>query len=70
MNRRNFDPNLVQQFLNEYHDRGMLKWQGFYLSDHTAKLNQCEKQSAAKLQHKHLVSSQMSEPKIEEISCN
>ncbi len=21
---------------NEYHDRGMMKWMGFYLSDHTA----------------------------------
>lgn len=23
-------------FKNDYHDRGMLKWQGFFLSDHTS----------------------------------
>ncbi|ARN93855.1 hypothetical protein AZI11_12990 (plasmid) [Levilactobacillus brevis] len=23
-------------FRNDYHDRGMLKWQGFFLSDHTS----------------------------------
>lgn len=40
----NFDPDLVKQFLNEYQDRGMLKWQGFYLSDQTAKLREVEKQ--------------------------
>lgn len=26
-------------FEHSYHDRGMLKWQGFYLSDHTSALN-------------------------------
>lgn len=27
-------------YLNDiYHDRGMKKWAGFYLSDHTAKIN-------------------------------
>ncbi|MFD1124091.1 hypothetical protein ACFQ22_01775 [Lentilactobacillus raoultii] len=26
-------------FEHDYRDRGMLKWQGFYLSDHTAALN-------------------------------
>lgn len=25
-------------FKYDYHDRGMLKWQGFFLSDHTARL--------------------------------
>lgn len=31
------DANLINQFLKyDYHDRGMLKWQGFYLSDHTS----------------------------------
>ena len=25
-------------FRNDYHDRGMLKWQGFFLSDHTSAL--------------------------------
>ncbi|WP_125705038.1 phage infection protein [Lacticaseibacillus daqingensis] len=27
-----------QFFAHEYRDRGMVKWQGFYLSDHTAAL--------------------------------
>lgn len=32
-----FDSKLVTQFLkHDYHDRGMMKWQGFYLSDHTS----------------------------------
>ena len=32
-----FDNKLVTQFLkHDYHDRGMMKWQGFYLSDHTS----------------------------------
>lgn len=45
MNKNNnFDPDLVKQFLNEYQDRGMLKWQGFYLSDQTAKLREAENQ--------------------------
>ncbi|MDO1604504.1 hypothetical protein Q2T76_00380 [Lactobacillus sp. YT155] len=30
-----YDPNLVVRFFKEYQDRGMMKWQGFYLSDHT-----------------------------------
>lgn len=25
-------------FIHHYHDRGMLKWQGFFLSDHTSAL--------------------------------
>ncbi|WP_125766755.1 hypothetical protein [Lapidilactobacillus wuchangensis] len=28
----------VQQFFKDYHDRGMMKWAGFYLSDHTQQL--------------------------------
>mgnify|MGYP004585050869 CR=1 FL=1 len=32
--------SLIQHFFNyDYHDRDMLKWQGFFLSDHTAALN-------------------------------
>ncbi|WP_424349356.1 hypothetical protein ACPBEH_00605 [Latilactobacillus sp. 5-91] len=32
-----FNSKLVTQFLKyDYHDRGMMKWQGFYLSDHTS----------------------------------
>lgn len=39
-----FDSKIVQQFLKEYQDRGMLKWQGFYLSDQTSKLNKAARQ--------------------------
>lgn len=32
-----FDMDVVNQFFaHDYYDRGMVKWQGFYLSDHTA----------------------------------
>jgi len=35
-----FDADTVQMFFdNYYQDRGKMKWQGFYLSDHTAALN-------------------------------
>lgn len=30
--------DVVQQFFQHYHDRGMMKWAGFYLSDHTQQL--------------------------------
>ena len=39
-----FDSKIVQKFLSEYQDRGMLKWQGFYLSDQTSKLNKAARQ--------------------------
>lgn len=43
-----YDSATVQSFFdNYYHDRGKMKWQGFYLSDHTAALNQQMK----KIQH-------------------
>ena len=29
----------VEEFFRTYQDRGMKKWAGFYLSDHTAKIN-------------------------------
>ncbi|AHA05966.1 hypothetical protein [Pediococcus pentosaceus] len=38
MNNKNnqYDPQVVQNFFdNVYIDRGMIKWQGFFLSDHT-----------------------------------
>ena len=28
-----------QFFKHDYHDRGMIKWQGYYLSDHTEHVN-------------------------------
>ena len=40
MNNQEFDLDTVKHFFeHDYHDRGMMKWQGFYLSDHTAALN-------------------------------
>lgn len=66
-NNYDYDPSLVQRFLSEYQDRGMLKWQGFYLSDHTAKLNQGQEQAKARQQHQHLASAQMSETQITQI---
>lgn len=59
----NFDPKLVQRFLKEYHDRGMMKWQGFMLSDHTAELNKMERSQTEREQRKHSV-----EMSVEEIS--
>ncbi|KRK94124.1 hypothetical protein [Companilactobacillus futsaii] len=44
------DPEMVQTFFdNYYHDRGKIKWQGFYLSDHTAAL----KKQAKKASHQN-----------------
>ncbi|KJY59750.1 hypothetical protein JG30_12460 (plasmid) [Bombilactobacillus mellifer] len=39
-----FDSKVVQQFSNEYQNHGMLKWQVFYLSDQTSKLNKSARQ--------------------------
>lgn len=45
MNSQDFDLGTVKHFFeHDYHDRGMMKWQGFYLSDHTAALNQQNQQ--------------------------
>ncbi|MDG2981215.1 hypothetical protein [Latilactobacillus phage TMW 1.1365 P3] len=45
MTNSNYDPNLVNQFLkHDYHDRGMMKWQGFFLSDHTANINKTSRE--------------------------
>ncbi len=54
MTNNKFDAQLVQQFLSEYQDRGMLKWQGFYLSDHTSKLKQMAQQQKTQEQQQHL----------------
>lgn len=36
---KEYDPTIVQQFFDhDYHDRGMIKWQGYMLSDHTSAL--------------------------------
>lgn len=40
LNNPDFSNQRVQQFFDhDYHDRGMVKWQGLYLSDHTAALH-------------------------------
>lgn len=39
MNDKDFE-NKVADFFKNYHDRGMVKWGGFYLSNHVLKLNQ------------------------------
>lgn len=63
MNDRQYDPQLVQQFFqHDYHDRGMMKWQGFYLSDHTAALAKEAQQEAAIQNRQH--SAQMNQAAI------
>lgn len=42
---KDFD-SLVEDFFKHYHDRGMVKWAGFYLSDHQAKINKKKKDDA------------------------
>lgn len=39
MNENEFDRK-IEDFFRNYQDRGMKKWSGFFLSDHTAKINQ------------------------------
>lgn len=34
----------MDDFLDDYHDRKMLKWYGFYLSEHTATVGRVEKE--------------------------
>ncbi|RHW44620.1 hypothetical protein DS832_08895 [Bombilactobacillus bombi] len=65
MTNSKFDQHLVQKFLTEYQDRGMLKWQGFYLSDHTSKLNQLHKHDHEVWQRQH--SEQMAAKEIVEV---
>lgn len=38
MNNANFHKE-IQNFFKNYHDRGMQKWGGFFLSDHTVQIN-------------------------------
>ncbi|AEG40879.1 hypothetical protein GCM10008918_12840 [Lactobacillus kefiranofaciens subsp. kefiranofaciens] len=39
MSKSPFDQR-IEEFFRNYQDRGMKKWVGFFLSDHTAKINQ------------------------------
>lgn len=46
-----YDPAVVQNFFdNYYQDRGVVKWQGFFLSDHTAALKQQAKDEATTIE--------------------
>jgi len=55
------DESVTEQFFkNDYHDRGMLKWGGFFLSDHTSAIKKMKK---AEIPEK-----QLSEQPLEEIS--
>jgi len=48
-----FDPKLVDRFFaHDYHDRGVMKWQGYYLSDHTSALNQEAKNKNLRIKQK------------------
>ncbi|MBM7544914.1 hypothetical protein [Periweissella beninensis] len=43
MNNQDFDLGTVKYFFeHDYHDRGMMKWQGFHLSDHTSALRKMD----------------------------
>lgn len=40
MDQSDFSEKEVERFFSQYYiDRGMVKWQGYYLSDHTSALN-------------------------------
>lgn len=43
-------------FANRYVERGMLKWQGYFLSDHTSELNKQAAEKAQVLEPKPLMS--------------
>ena len=65
-NNYHYDLNIVKQFFKyDYRDRGMLKWKGFYLSDHTAALKKTANTAKA---HEHVkVHAQQSLADISEI---
>lgn len=46
---KDFD-NKVLEFFKKYQDRGMMKWQGMMLSDHTAALN--KERQRSKIEYK------------------
>lgn len=45
-NQKEFD-QILDDFFKTYQDRGMKKWQGLMLSDHTAAINRDKQQRAA-----------------------
>ncbi|MDF7639601.1 hypothetical protein PT285_09335 [Lactobacillus sp. ESL0791] len=54
---------VVQNFFKNYQDRGMKKWAGFFLSDHTMRINKDKEQRAVV----HTEKPAMSEEKISSI---
>lgn len=53
----------LQSYFSKYHDRGMKKWAGFYLSEQTAMINQTKKIAGKVNKQKAL----MSEVEISEV---
>lgn len=58
----NFDQK-VENFFRNYQDRGMKKWSGFFLSDHSLKINQDNRKRATVYSKK----TEMSEAEISKI---
>ena len=58
----NFDQK-VENFFKNYQDRGMKKWSGFFLSDHSLKINQDNRKRATVYSKK----TEMSEAEISKI---
>ncbi|EJO00169.1 hypothetical protein [Oenococcus oeni] len=61
----NYDPKIRDRFIRCFQDRGMLKWGGFYLSDHTRVIEKSAKYRAEK-QSRYL-KEQMNFHKISEV---
>ncbi|TWW12328.1 hypothetical protein LABALGNA3A7_16330 [Dellaglioa algida] len=66
MTKETSDSNLINQFLKyDYHDRGMMKWQGFYLSDHTSARTEKSNEEKSKQALTHAI--KMSSHEIAEV---
>lgn len=53
MNNQKFDMDVVNEFFrHDYHDRGMMKWAGFCLSDHTQAMKVQQKVTQNRLNNK------------------
>lgn len=50
-NYPNYDPDKRDKFLRDFKDRGMVRWFGFYLSDHTAAIHQRKKEEDELFSH-------------------
>lgn len=53
LNESEYSQSAVDSFFaHSYQDRGMLKWQGFYLSDHTSALNKVKAEREKKTEYR------------------